>query len=179
MGNTNLTFVTGGARSGKSAYAERLAAASGMAVTYIATARQHDDVEFSARIALHRARRPSQWDLVEESVDLATALRRTAAPQRCVLIDCLTLWLANLLFPVGEEVGSPDASARIEAFLSACEKAAGKIIVVSNEIGMGIVPLGAQTRRYVDELGRLNQRVAAQAGVATLMAAGLPLQLKP
>lgn len=179
MGNMNLTFVTGGARSGKSAYAEGLAAESGMAVTYVATARPSRDVEFSARIALHRARRPDGWDLIEECVDLAGALRNTAAPDRCVLIDCLTLWLANLLFPVEEPAGSADASERIDAFVNACEKAPGRIIVVSNEIGMGVVPLGADTRNYVDELGRLNQRIAALAGAATLMAAGLPLHLKP
>ena len=178
MGNMNLTFITGGARSGKSAYAERLASGSGMVVTYIATARRSADAEFSTRIALHRARRPRHWDQVEEPVDLAGALRHTAAPDRCVLIDCLTLWLANLLFPAEEQAGSVDAPAQIDAFLNVCEKAPGKVIVVSNEIGMGVVPMGAETRRYVDELGRLNQRVAALAGAATLMAAGLPLHLK-
>ncbi|PLZ00498.1 bifunctional adenosylcobinamide kinase/adenosylcobinamide-phosphate guanylyltransferase [Burkholderia sp. WAC0059] len=173
----DLTFIVGGARSGKSAHAERLASASGLPVTYIATARVAD-AEFSARVEAHRARRPAHWALAEESVDLAGALDAAAAPGRCVLIDCLTLWLANLLCPSDGGPPRADYAARLDAFEAACARAAGTVLVVSNEIGLGVVPLGAATRLFVDELGGLNQRVAALANRATLMVAGLPLALK-
>lgn len=174
----DLTFVLGGARSGKSAYAEQLAASSGRAVTYVATARIGDD-EFAARIAHHRARRPAGWALVEAPVELAQALLRLDDPDACVLVDCLTLWLANLLCPAD---GAPVDPALYEARVAELEAALGvtraRLIVVSNEIGLGVVPLGAETRRYVDELGRLNQRIAALATRVTLLVAGLPLDLK-
>lgn len=176
----DLTFVLGGARSGKSGYAERLAADSGWPVTYIATACGADD-EFAARIAHHRARRPAHWRLIEADTDLAGALADAQGEAHCVLIDCLTLWLANLLCPrTGEEHALlPEAfAARLDAFEAALARAPGKVIVVSNEIGLGVVPLGAVTRHYVDELGRLNQRVAAVAGAVTLMVAGLPVAVK-
>lgn len=179
MISRDLTFIVGGARSGKSAHAERLAAESGLPVTYVATARASDDAEFAGRIAHHRARRPAHWGFAAAPLDLAGALDAAAAPGRCVLIDCLTLWLANLLCP--EAAGAaplPDWRARIDAFADACARARGTVLVVSNEIGMGVVPMGAATRLYVDELGRLNQRVAALADRATLVAAGLPLVLK-
>jgi adenosylcobinamide kinase / adenosylcobinamide-phosphate guanylyltransferase len=182
MISRDLTFIVGGARSGKSAYAERLAADSGLPVTYIATAAvptgAHADAEFHARIGHHRARRPAHWGLVEASLDLAGALDAAAAPGHCVLIDCLTLWLATLLCPPDSENPRPDWRERIDAFAAACERAQGTVLVVSNEIGMGVVPMGAATRLYVDELGRLNQRIAALADRATLIAAGLPLVLK-
>jgi len=177
MTSRDLTFVVGGARSGKSAHAERLALASGLAVTYVATARIGDD-EFAERVAHHRARRPAQWRLIEAPLDLAGALDAAAGPQRCVLIDCLTLWLANLLCPPPEVAPAADWRARVDAFAAACERAQGTVIVVSNEIGFGVVPLGAATRQYVDELGRLNQRIAALADRATLIVAGLPVALK-
>ena len=178
MNSRDLTFIVGGARSGKSAHAERLAAASGLPVTYIATARVTDDTEFAERIGHHRARRPAHWGLVEASLDLAGALDAAAAPGHCVLIDCLTLWLANLLCPADSDSPLPDWRERLDAFAAACERAQGTVLVVSNEIGMGVVPMGAATRLYVDELGRLNQRIAALAEHATLVAAGLPLALK-
>lgn len=182
MISRDLHFIVGGARSGKSAYAERLAADSGLPVTYIATAAvptgEHADAEFNARIGHHRERRPAHWGLVEASLDLAGALDAAATPGHCVLIDCLTLWLATLLCPPDSESARPDWRERIDAFASACERARGTVLVVSNEIGMGVVPMGAATRLYVDELGRLNQRIAALADRATLVAAGLPLVLK-
>lgn len=180
MSLPELTFILGGARSGKSARAERLASASGRAVTYIATARRADP-EFAARIAHHRARRPVHWALVEVGADLAGALREADGQDRCVLIDCLTLWLTGLLCPVeGEHAALSDAglAARLDALEAALAAARGTVIVVSNEIGLGVVPLGALTRRYVDELGRLNQRVAALAREVTLMVAGLPVAVK-
>ncbi|HEX7932019.1 MAG TPA: bifunctional adenosylcobinamide kinase/adenosylcobinamide-phosphate guanylyltransferase [Paraburkholderia sp.] len=175
----DLTFVLGGARSGKSAHAEQLAAGSALPVTYIATARVTGDAEFSARIAHHRERRPAHWQLLEADADLAAAVSNADAPGHCTLLDCLTLWLATLLCPA-EGDGEPlaDYHARIDAFETALANARGKIIVVSNEIGLGVVPLGAATRLYVDELGRLNQRIAALSTQATMMVAGLPLALK-
>ncbi|MGF6371412.1 adenosylcobinamide kinase/adenosylcobinamide-phosphate guanylyltransferase [Paraburkholderia sp. RAU6.4a] len=175
----DLTFVLGGARSGKSAHAERLASDSALPVTYIATARVTDDAEFNARIAHHRERRPAHWGLVEADDDLAGALAQHDAPGRCLLIDCLTLWLANLLCPAdGAAAPLSHYYEQAAAFEAALAGARGKIIVVSNEIGLGVVPLGEATRLYVDELGRLNQRIAALSSVATLMVAGLPLALK-
>ncbi|MEM5311937.1 bifunctional adenosylcobinamide kinase/adenosylcobinamide-phosphate guanylyltransferase [Paraburkholderia sp. JHI869] len=178
MNSRDLTFIVGGARSGKSAHAERLAAGSGLPVTYIATARVTLDTEFAERIAHHRARRPTHWALAEAPLDLAGALDAAAAHGQCVLIDCLTLWLANLLCPADSDSPLPDWRERLDAFAAACERAQGTVLVVSNEIGMGVVPMGAATRLYVDELGRLNQRIAALADRATLVAAGLPLVLK-
>jgi adenosylcobinamide kinase/adenosylcobinamide-phosphate guanylyltransferase len=174
----DLTLILGGARSGKSAYAERLAAASAGAVHYIATARRDaDDAEFGARIAHHRVRRPMHWRLTEAGADLAAALRAADAPGGCALVDCLTLCLAGLLCP-GEGPADAGWQARIDALDDALANARGRVIVVSNEIGLGVVPLGAQTRHYVDTLGRLNQRIAARSARVFFVAAGLPLALK-
>jgi adenosylcobinamide kinase/adenosylcobinamide-phosphate guanylyltransferase len=195
MTSPDLTFVLGGARSGKSRYAEQLAqtraAALALPVTYIATARDAGDAEFAVRIAHHRARRPAEWGLVEAGVDLAGAIADADASRACVLVDCLTLWLANVICPAvgsGATNGSDDpgfgntqaddADARIDALEAALARVQGPAIVVSNEIGLGVVPMGAVTRRYVDELGRLNQRIAALAREVTLMVAGLPMTIK-
>ncbi|WP_236450748.1 bifunctional adenosylcobinamide kinase/adenosylcobinamide-phosphate guanylyltransferase [Stutzerimonas stutzeri] len=168
-----LELILGGARSGKSRFAERLAAESGLAVTYIATS-QALDGEMSARIAHHRQRRPVHWSLVEEPLQLARVLREQAAPQRCLLVDCLTLWLTNLLML--------DDAARLaearDALLECLPELPGRIILVSNETGLGVVPLGELTRRYVDEAGWLHQAVADRAHRVTFMVAGLPMTLK-
>ncbi|PCE25126.1 bifunctional adenosylcobinamide kinase/adenosylcobinamide-phosphate guanylyltransferase [Paraburkholderia acidicola] len=177
MISPDLTFVLGGARSGKSAHAEQLASDSALPVTYIATARIAD-AEFAERVAHHRERRPAHWRLLEAPLDLAGAVTATDAPGQCILIDCLTLWLANLLCPPDGTPASDDSAQRLAAFEHALAQAAGKIIIVSNEIGLGVVPLGAATRLYVDELGRLNQRIAALSSEVTMMVAGLPLTLK-
>lgn len=174
----DLTFVLGGARSGKSVHAEQLASDSAQPVTYLATARIAHDAEFAARIAQHRTRRPARWALVEAPVDLAGALASVDAPGHCILIDCLTLWLANLLCPPDGASPPGDPSTHLAAFEAALASAAARVIVVSNEIGLGVVPLGAATRLYVDELGRLNQRIAALSPQVTMMVAGLPLALK-
>ncbi|KQR89883.1 adenosylcobinamide kinase/adenosylcobinamide phosphate guanyltransferase [Burkholderia sp. Leaf177] len=177
MTSPDLTFILGGARSGKSAFAERIATDSGLPVTYVATARVGDD-EFAARVALHRERRPAHWALVEAPLDLGGVLRELDREGHVVLIDCLTLWLANLLFPAdGTAPDGPPLQA-FNAFDSALSQVKGKVIVVSNEIGLGVVPMGSVTRLYVDELGRLNQRVAATSARVTMMVAGLPLVLK-
>ncbi|WP_133650781.1 bifunctional adenosylcobinamide kinase/adenosylcobinamide-phosphate guanylyltransferase [Paraburkholderia flava] len=179
MISRDLTFVLGGARSGKSAHAEQLASDSARPVTYIATARlAADDDEFAARIAHHRERRPAHWRIVEAPLDLAEAIAEADAPDGCVLVDCLTLWLANLLCPPDGDPALADSAARFAALDATLANVAGKVIVVSNEIGLGVVPLGAATRAYVDELGRLNQRVAALSRDVTMMIAGLPLALK-
>lgn len=179
MTSHDLTFVLGGARSGKSAHAERLAADSGRAVTYVATARTVGDAEFDSRIAHHRARRPEAWALVEAPDTLAEAIAALDDSRNCVLIDCLTLWLANLLCPAdGAAADDATLQARIGALEAALLASRARVIVVSNEIGLGVVPLGAETRRYVDELGRLNQRIAALATRVTLVVAGLPMAVK-
>ena len=168
-----LELILGGARSGKSRLAERLATQSGLAVTYIATS-QALDGEMSARIQHHRRRRPADWGLVEEPLELARALRDNAAPGRCLLVDCLTLWLTNLLML--------DDDTRLamqrDAFLEALAELPGRIILVSNETGLGVVPLGELTRRYVDEAGWLHQALAERSQRVLFTVAGLPMVLK-
>ncbi|WP_313486441.1 bifunctional adenosylcobinamide kinase/adenosylcobinamide-phosphate guanylyltransferase [Stutzerimonas kunmingensis] len=168
-----LELILGGARSGKSRFAERLAAESGLAVSYIATS-QPLDGEMTERIAHHRERRPAHWTLVEEPLQLARVLRAQAAAERCLLVDCLTLWLTNLLML--------DDAARLaeerDALLECLDGLPGRILLVSNETGLGVVPLGELTRRYVDEAGWLHQAVAERAQRVTFMVAGLPMTLK-
>ncbi|THG80094.1 bifunctional adenosylcobinamide kinase/adenosylcobinamide-phosphate guanylyltransferase [Pseudomonas sp. A-1] len=168
-----LELILGGARSGKSRLAERLAIESGLAVTYLATA-QPGDGEMAARIAHHRARRPAGWALVEEPVRLMQALRDHAAENRCLLVDCLTLWLTNLLL-----LDDSSALARErDALLDGIAGLPGRIVLVSNETGLGVVPLGELTRRYVDEAGWLHQALAERAQRVTFCVAGLPMILK-
>jgi adenosylcobinamide kinase/adenosylcobinamide-phosphate guanylyltransferase len=186
------TLVTGGARSGKSMYAEQLALASGKELVYIATAQAHD-TEMAVRIGLHRERRDQsgwsssdvRWITVEEPLALGAALSQWCGPQRLVLVDCLTIWLSNLLFsdardyPEIGRIDPPPCFAEQRAlFLQALEQAGGDVVLVTNEVGMGIVPQGAVSRWFVDEAGRLNQAVAAVCDKALLVVAGLPLTLK-
>ena len=182
------TLVLGGARSGKSTYAEKLAEATEREVIYIATAAagdSHTDSEMQARIALHKAQRPAQWRTVEQPLMLGAAIVEWSAPDRVLLIDCLTVWCSNLLF--SEEQNYPEIGAIVPpelfyqqrvAFLQALTESRGDVILVSNEVGMGIVPQGAISRWFVDEAGRLNQAVAANCERAVFIAAGLPLMLK-
>jgi adenosylcobinamide kinase / adenosylcobinamide-phosphate guanylyltransferase len=178
------TLVFGGARSGKSAYAEQLAAASDKEVVYIATAAA-GDAEMTDRIAHHQERRPQHWRTVEEPIALAAALAGWRSPQRLVLVDCLTLWLSNLMFSDGRqypEVGTIALPAVFHreraALLDELAVERGDVVLVSNEVGMGIVPWGAVSRAYADEAGRLNQAVAAACERVAFVAAGLPLLLK-
>lgn len=178
------TLVFGGARSGKSAFAERLALESGREVVYIATAHA-GDAEMQARIAHHRNRRSASWRTVEEGMALGAAIAEWSVPGRLVLIDCLTVWLSNLLFSEEREfpeVGAIVPSQRLleerASFLDALECASGDVILVSNEVGMGVVPQGAVSRWFVDEAGRLNQEAAARCERVVFVAAGLPLKLK-
>jgi adenosylcobinamide kinase/adenosylcobinamide-phosphate guanylyltransferase len=181
------TLVLGGARSGKSGHAERLAIESNKQIVYIATATA-GDVEMTERIDHHRERRPAHWITVEQPLALGDALLQWCAPQRLVLVDCLTLWLTNLLFSgiethpeVGTIVLPPLFHQQRQHFLDALARignSGGDIVLVSNEVGMGIVPGGAISRCFVDEAGRLNQAVAALCERAIWVAAGLPLVLK-
>jgi len=179
------TLILGGARSGKSGLAERLAHASGKEFVYVATS-YAGDAEMTARIAHHRARRPAEWKTVEEATALAATLRAVCAPGRIVLVDCLTLWLTNLMFSTHEDypdVGPIDLPPSFVSERAALlgwldEPVAGDVIFVSNEVGMGIVPYGAVSRAFVDEAGRLNQDVAARCERVLFVAAGLPLALK-
>jgi adenosylcobinamide kinase/adenosylcobinamide-phosphate guanylyltransferase len=187
-------LILGGQRSGKSRRAEMLArqwldsSATNKAVL-IATAQPWDD-EMRQRIARHqtdRAERVPGMQTAEEPVALAEALTRLSQPDTLVVVDCLTLWLTNLVMPANAVDGQQDfardssmalASAPIEQFLQALSQAAGPVVLVGNEIGMGVIPMGAQVRAFVDTLGRLNQDVARACSRVTLMAAGLPLTLK-
>jgi adenosylcobinamide kinase / adenosylcobinamide-phosphate guanylyltransferase len=167
-----LTFVTGGARSGKSSYALRLAAASGAPVVLIATAEARDG-EMAERIAAHRAERPPAWRTVEEPLALAAALRGLAA-QEFAIVDCLSLWVSNVLEASG--AGAVEALAAEAAALAAAH--AGGCVAVSNEVGMGIVPANALARTYRDVLGRVNAIWAEAADDALLAVSGRILRLE-
>lgn len=166
-----LTLVLGGMRSGKSRYAESLVAADGELALYIATAEARDP-EMAARIRHHQGRRDPAWTTVEAPLDLAGALRRQGPGGYPILVDCLTLWLSNLL-----EAGR-DPEVETGTLLAALREVAAPVVMVSNEVGMGIVPVGELTRRFADAAGRLNQAIAARADRVVLVAAGLPLVLK-
>ncbi len=164
-------LILGGARSGKSALAEARAEAGAGEVVYIATADGADD-EMAARIAAHRARRPESWRTVEAPQALATALFEAAAPHRLVIVDCLTLWLSNRL------TAEADLAADQAALLAALPDLPGELVLVSNEVGQGIVPENAMARAFRDAAGRLNQAVAAACERVTYVVAGQPLTLK-
>lgn len=166
-------LILGGVRSGKSRLAERLAAASGLSVTYIATAVAGDE-EMLARIARHRAHRPADWRLVEEPVHLAAALRAHAAADTCLLVDCLTLWLANLLCSDDTEALARER----EALLATLPALPGTILLVANETNLGVVPADPLSRRFCDEAGCLHQELAALCDRVILTVAGLPHVLK-
>ena len=207
-------LILGGARSGKSLLAEQRARESaekrGLKVVYLATA-QALDGEMARRVAHHRKRRPAEWGCTEETphrlcvatgchtmftqpgvlghhgqAHLDAALQELAAPDTCVLVDCLTLWLSNLLFAgvaakqaeAGEAIACPLFRDETAALIDLLPTLPGHIILVSNEVGWGIVPMHPVSRLFADEQGRLNQRVAAVCDQVTLVAAGLPLTLK-
>jgi len=171
-------LVLGGARSGKSAYSEKMAAQLEIPVTYIATA-QVLDAEFAKRIEHHKNRRPSHWQLVEAPFDLATHLRKLDAPETCIIVDCLTLWLAQCICPDCDKPSQENLwQTEKQALLSTLPKMQATVFLVSNEVGMGIVPLGEINRQFQDEQGRLNQDVAKIANRVSFIAAGLPLHLK-
>ncbi len=173
IGHRKSALVIGAARSGKSRFAERLALGTGLLPVYIATAEARDD-EMAARVAAHRADRAGRgWTTIEEPLDLADALALSAGVGQVVLADCLTLWLSNLI----EAGRDPDTEA--SALAAAIAGAAGPIVLVTNEVGAGIVPINALARRFADAQGRLNQKIASAVSDVILVAAGLPLRLKP
>ncbi|PIK73336.1 bifunctional adenosylcobinamide kinase/adenosylcobinamide-phosphate guanylyltransferase [Methylobacterium frigidaeris] len=166
-----MTLVLGGARSGKSRYAEGLIEALPGPWLYVATAQAWDD-EMRARIDAHRARRPPPWETVDAPRDLPAMIGRAPAG-RPVLVDCLTLWLTNAMLD-----DDADLAAEVEALVGSCRAAAGPLVLVSNEVGFGIVPENALARRFRDEAGRLHQCLAAIADRVVLVVAGLPMTLK-
>jgi adenosylcobinamide kinase/adenosylcobinamide-phosphate guanylyltransferase len=171
-----IELILGGARSGKSALAQRRAEASGRPVTLIVTAQRQDhDPEFLARIAHHEAQRTPQWKVIEEPYQLHQALSQADTAEGLILIDCLTLWLSNWLC-LNDDAGYAQA---LEAFQQRLTQLRSPVIMVSNETGLGVVPLGELTRRFVDASGRLHQWLAGQAERVTFCVAGLPMELKP
>lgn len=176
-------LIIGGARSGKSRLAEQTAIESELPVTVIATAEALDP-EMAARIERHRADRPTEWHTVEAPRGLADTLRRECAEGRCVVVDCLTMWLANLMNGA-EHLDAPHDADKLtelvaerEALASALPELPGHIILVANEVGLGVVPETPLGRLFRDEAGRLNQELAALCARVTLVTAGLPLLLK-
>lgn len=170
---TDSTLILGGIRSGKSRLAERLAHESALPVTYIATATA-DDAEMQARIEAHKLTRPDTWQVVEEPLALANTLRDYDAPLHCLLVDCLTLWLTNLLLTEDEQRLQDE----IDALLATLPNLQSRLLLVSNETNMGIVPLGELSRRFCDNAGRLHQLLAADCDNVILTIAGLPQVLK-
>lgn len=169
-------LIVGGQRSGKSRHAEAIARrwllqAPGHEVTVVATAQAWDD-EMRERIARHKADRPAGMATVEAPSHLARVLREHAAPHRLLLVDCLTLWLTNWLMPMDDGVDETAWLAEREALLRALDGIASPVVLVSNEIGWGVIPMASGVRRFVDELGSLNQAVARRCGELTLMVAG-------
>ena len=168
------TLVLGGIRSGKTALAEQTAAATGSKVVYVATATAGDE-EMAQRIERHRALRPDDWGLAEEPVSLGQALmqhRDTDKPP-CLLVDSMSLWLSNLL-----AAGDETLQRERVAFLEGVQNYPGEVVIVSNEVGLGIIGMDALTRRFCDELGRLNQDLASECHHVVMSVAGLPVVLK-
>lgn len=174
-----LTLILGGARSGKSRLAQRLAA-NAARVTYIATAQAVEDPEMAARIARHRADRPASWRTIEEPLTLADAAERAAPEADAVVVDCLTVWLSNLFFEYRDATPLQlEEAVRTEIHLIAAAARHTHLILVSNEVGCGTVPEPAVTRAFRDTQGLLNQWAAELADEVILTVAGLPLYLKP
>ncbi len=169
--NTETVLVFGGARSGKSRYAQQLAEAAAGEQIFIATAEAHDD-EMAARIAKHIADRGESWTTVEAPLALCEAIEQASGGGRAVLVDCLTLWLSNLM------LAEADVALASRRLVETIQSAAAPLILVANEVGMGIVPDTALGRQFRDEQGRLNQAVAAACQRVDFVAAGLPLRLK-
>ncbi|MDH5356087.1 MAG: bifunctional adenosylcobinamide kinase/adenosylcobinamide-phosphate guanylyltransferase [Gammaproteobacteria bacterium] len=167
------TLILGGVRSGKSRLGEQLASDSGLPVIYIATATA-DDTEMQMRIESHRESRPDHWTVIEEPIYLAKALKNADSKSQCILVDCLTLWLTNLLTTEDENL----LESEIAALLETLSSLSGQLIMVSNETNMGIVPMGELSRRYCDEAGRLHQLLAQTCDRVIFTVAGLPQILK-
>lgn len=173
-----VTFITGGARSGKSAYAVQLAKRATNDVCYLATAEPIDD-EMRSRIATHKAERPDSWQTIEEPLHLAGALEREAGLGSTVIVDCVTVWLGNML-DHHANASAEDLHAAVITEIDRLEQVAEQLnlIAISNEVGSGIVPADSATRLYRDLLGEVNQRLAALSDFAILMVSGLPMALR-
>ena len=165
-------LVLGGARSGKSTYAEDLALRCGLSPVYIATSQAFDG-EMDDRIALHRERRGAEWNLSEEPLDLIKVIRENDQSTKVVLVDCLTLWLSNLMH------AERNVDLEVQRLCEMLSTLSAKILFVSNEVGLGIVPENTLARHFRDHQGRLNQSIAAAVDRVDFIAAGLPLTLKP
>ena len=172
-----VRLILGGARSGKSYYAEQLALNSGKKCVYVATAYAGDS-EMHQRIILHQQRRPKDWVTLEESLYLAKILQKTAQEEVCILVDCLTLWLSNILFNQQGELQEVVFQKQTAALLESIKCLKGEVILVSNEVGGGIIPMEAMSRRFVDEAGLLHQQLAQRCDQVVLVTAGLPQVLK-
>ncbi|MDR2250000.1 bifunctional adenosylcobinamide kinase/adenosylcobinamide-phosphate guanylyltransferase [Acinetobacter sp.] len=168
-----LQLILGGARSGKSRLAEQTAINTQLAVTYVATA-QALDPEMQSRIEHHQNQRPAHWSLVEEPLFLAKALQKIDRPNQIILVDCLTLWLTNLLLLDDQSIQQFEC----EQLLKVLPTLESEIILVSNETGLGVVPLGEISRRFVDEAGRLHQALGQIADKVVFCVAGFPMILK-
>ena len=172
LSNAGPVFVLGGARSGKSSFAEKLAEVSGLAMHYVATGRAYDD-EMRDRIARHQgARQGKGWTTHEEPLDLCALLRRLDAPDRAILVDCLTLWVTNLM------MAERDMAAEFAALADSLPDIRARLIFVSNEVGLGIVPENRMARDFRDHAGRLHQIVGEKSAEVYFVAAGLPLKMK-
>ncbi len=168
-----VTLILGGARSGKSTRAEALAKASGLAVCYVATAPSIDnDAEWQARIKQHQKQRPDDWQVIEEPLDLSRIFISSAYDSSLVLVDCLTLWLSNLLY------ADKDVQTEVDNLCVVLKAYPGDVVLVSNEVGLGLVPETELGRSFRDAQGRLNQSMAAVADHVEFIAAGLPMVLK-
>ncbi|HHP4469659.1 TPA: bifunctional adenosylcobinamide kinase/adenosylcobinamide-phosphate guanylyltransferase [Acinetobacter baumannii] len=168
-----LQLILGGARSGKSRLAEQTALSMQLAVTYVATA-QALDPEMQSRIAHHQNQRPAHWSLVEEPLFLAKTLQKIDRPNQIILVDCLTLWLTNLLLLEDQNIQQFEC----EQLLKILPTLESEVILVSNETGLGVVPLGEISRRFVDEAGRLHQALGQIANKVVFCVAGFPMILK-
>lgn len=178
---TGLTLILGGARSGKSSYAEKIARETGRPALYIATATAFDD-EMRERIANHRAARPADWQTLEVPLRVGEAILELAPAQTVILLDCLTLLVSNVLLSLPEDTPFErvmrQVQVEIEALLSAQRQIGGQWLVVSNEVGLGIVPAYPLGRIYRDALGWANQRLAGEAARVLFMVAGIPMVVK-
>ncbi len=172
-----IELVLGGARSGKSRYAEQQAINSDKQVIYIATA-EAKDAEMQTRIIRHRQDRPQHWKTVEEPIKLADTIAKHSSENTCLLIDCLTLWLTNILFDIQGELNQTVFEKETNALFDRLLTFSGQLIMVTNEVGLGIVSMDRMTRRFVDEAGFLHQKIAALSDRVVFITAGLPQVLK-
>lgn len=166
-------LVLGGVRSGKSAFAEKQIAATGRSVHYLATSQVWDD-EMASRVAKHQQDRPADWQVIEEPINVAETLNSLNHLENAVIVECLSLWISNLLCLEDEFV----FVAETRAFLNAVEAFQGDLVIVSSEVGLGIMPMNKLARRFGDEIGTMNQKLASLTEWVTFVAAGLPMPLK-